>query len=199
MKHLALLATLTVAIATPASAQHFWLDVNGDGLCTSADVLSPSVTTVDVWVDTDTNQDGSPAACTTGSEGMTIGSYSIVITAPMGGVAYMVWGDYMGFNATSFGFQDNDCWITRIAPAYLPAGTYKLAALVVQVTGNPVLQFAASTTYDSAAVTGFTSQCAGADGDYLSALQTDFMGACGTSLPTPVHEMTWGQIKSLYR
>ena len=50
MKHglLALAAVIVLAIGAPASAQYMYIDVNGDGLNTSADVLSPSVTTVDI-------------------------------------------------------------------------------------------------------------------------------------------------------
>lgn len=200
MKHVGILPTLlTLAIAAPASAQHFWIDVNGDGTCTSADVLSPTVTSVDIWVDTDTNQDGTPALCAS-SGALSIHSYSIVITAPAGGVTYMVWGDYMNYGAVTFGFEGNDCWITRTSlNGDSPPGTYKLAQLVVIVTGNPVLQIASSTQYDTTAMTGFGSECSGSSADNTIRFPTDFSGACGTAFPTPVHEMTWGQIKAMYR
>lgn len=203
MKHLPIVSTfLALAIGAPASAsaQHFWLDVNGDGQCTSEDVLGPSVTAVDVWVDTDTNQDGSPAVCSTEGEALSINSYSIILSAPAGGVTFMVWTDFMSYSATSFGFVGNDCWVTRVTQAGAsPPGTYKLAQLVVMVTGNPVLQIVPSTSHDATAVTGFGSECAGANGDYVIRLQTDFTGACATSSPTPVSQTTWGQIKSMYR
>ena len=44
---LLLLASAFLGVATPAAAQFMFLDVNGDGACTSADILLSSVTSVE--------------------------------------------------------------------------------------------------------------------------------------------------------
>lgn len=49
-------------LAAPAVAQYMYLDTNGDSLHTAADVIAPmGVTTVDVWLRTDTDRDGTAA------------------------------------------------------------------------------------------------------------------------------------------
>src|SRR4051812_33965336 len=57
---------LLVALLAPASArgQYLFLDTDGDGVHTDADVVSPSGTThLDVWLDTCHDRDGSLQSC----------------------------------------------------------------------------------------------------------------------------------------
>ena len=48
-----------------SQAQYLWMDSNGDGVNTSADVMNANgtPTTVDVWINTSHNRDGSLAEC----------------------------------------------------------------------------------------------------------------------------------------
>jgi len=52
-----------LAIGAPAYSQYIFMDVNGDGACTSADILTSSTTTVDVWLNTNHNKDGTTVTC----------------------------------------------------------------------------------------------------------------------------------------
>ena len=68
MRTILLLAIGMVALAgfvPQAGAQYMYLDTNGDGANTSADLLAAngSPTTVDVWLRTNADRDGSPAIC----------------------------------------------------------------------------------------------------------------------------------------
>ena len=53
---------LWVCSVASGFAQHMYLDVNGDGKATELDILGPDQS-VDLWIETDRNRDGSsPAA-----------------------------------------------------------------------------------------------------------------------------------------
>ncbi|MGE5176148.1 MAG: hypothetical protein ACM3JJ_07190, partial [Hyphomicrobiales bacterium] len=56
---LPLLFLAVLATATPATAQYVYVDTNGDGICDSNDALSYGTWTIDVWIDTARNGDGS--------------------------------------------------------------------------------------------------------------------------------------------
>src|SRR5258705_8192217 len=75
--------------ARPAHAQYLYLDTNGDGVWSEADRLNANgtPTTVDAWINTNHNRDGSAAACNTvdGSIG-TWNSYAVNL-AVSGGTA----------------------------------------------------------------------------------------------------------------
>ena len=84
---------LCTCLATPASAQYMYLDTNGDGVNSSADVIAPSgATAVDVWLDTNRNRDGSPATCVSGDGPLSLAGYDLVLGAVDGTVT---WGDFM--------------------------------------------------------------------------------------------------------
>jgi hypothetical protein len=45
-------------------AQYMYLDSNGDGIHTAADEVNPAgPTTIEIWLNTAVNRDGSPAVC----------------------------------------------------------------------------------------------------------------------------------------
>lgn len=202
MKHglLALLAVGALAVAMPASAQYIYLDVNGDGACTTDDVLTPSVTSVDVWIDTNNNANGSVAACSDGTSAMTINSYTFILTAPTGNVTYGAWTDLMGFTVNLGGAQaGNDFWLGRGSGTAQAPGNYKLGTLAVTVSATSQLQIASSTTIDPTAITSFGSLCPGNEGDNTLKLGSDFQDACGTAAGVPTQKTTWGKIKDLYR
>src|SRR6266850_5794382 len=59
-------ALVLLAAAPAAYAQYIYLDSNRDGVCDGNDFLNITTDSVDVWVDTAHNRDGSPAVCSTG-------------------------------------------------------------------------------------------------------------------------------------
>jgi hypothetical protein len=200
MKHclLVLVAVVALAFGVPASAQYMYLDVNGDGLSTSADVLTSATTSVDVYMDTNSNGNGSVATCPTG-EALTINSYTFILRST-GGVTYGTWTDNMGFTVNLGGATaGNDYWTGRGSGTALAPGTYKLGTLAITVTGNPVINIMSSTSIDPVALTSFGSACPGQDFDNTMKLGLDWMDVTGTYPSTPVSKTTWGKIKDLYR
>lgn len=203
MKHgyiVVLVALLALATGVPASAQYMWLDVTGDGQCTSADVLGPSTTSVDVWLDTDSNADGSPATCVTADGDLTINSYGVVLNAPSGGVTYGTWTDNMGFEIDAgLGSDGNEFWVIRASATPQAPGTYKLGTLAITVTGNTSLAFLPLAQASPLSITHFGAQCSGFEFDNTMKYLSEWSDVCGTTAPTPVTETTWGKIKALYR
>lgn len=214
MKHglLALAAFLALAIGVPASAQYMYYDVDGDGLNTSADVLTPSTTGVDVWLATNkslsdvNNYDSAliDATCQTDPAPLTVNSYQIIMTAPSGGVTYGAWTDMMGFTIDAGNAQGgNDKVVGWASATSQPAGTYKLGHLALtSVTGNPTLTFAGATSLGGAIITGFGSNCGGIDFDntlkFMGPSGSDWTSIGPTRSTIPVTETTWGKIKNLY-
>ena len=209
MKHCLLVfaAVVALAIGVPASAQYMFLDVNGDAQCTSADVLTPSVTHVDVWLATNLNGNGSTAVCASG-ENLTINSYTFTLSSASGGVTYGAWTDNMGFTIAAGGPSSNstDYFIGRASATILPPGTYKLGSLAVTVTGSPTLSITKHSSVDNTSQTSFGSACSGQDfnntmryGENQDQIPPgDWNDVCGTASATPVSETTWGQIKKNY-
>jgi hypothetical protein len=210
MKHCLLVfaAVVALAIGVPASAQYMFIDVNGDGQCTSADVLTPSVTSVDIWLKTNVNGNGSLATCDTGDGNLTINSYTFVLSSGSGGVAYGAWTDNMTFSLAAGGPVSNstDYFIGRASAAIQPAGSYKLGSLAITVTGSPTLSIIKHSTVDNTSQTSFGTACSGHDfnntyrfGENADQIPPgDWSDVCGTASGTPVSETTWGKIKKNY-
>ena len=209
MKHalLVLAGAVVLAVGVPASAQYMWLDTNGDGICNSSDVLAPSITSIDVYLATNRNGDGTTATCPTG-EALTINSYTFVLSTGAGGVTYGAWTDAMGFSIAAGGPTSNstDYFIGRASATIQLPGTYKLGSLAVTVTGNPKLDILAHSTIDNTSQTSFGSRCEGQDfnntmryGENVDQVPPgDWNDVCGTFTPIPVSETTWGKIKKQY-
>ena len=206
MKHCLLVfaAVVALAIGVPASAQYMFIDVNGDGQCTSADVLTTSTTSVDVYLHTNLNADGSAAVCPTG-EDLTINSYTFILSAVGGTVGYVTWTDNMGFtiNANQFpngvGTAGNDVWVAKASGTISPEGSYRLGTLAVTPSAGARLEIHATSTIDGNAITSFGSACNGQDFDNTLKLPTDWTNICGTASATPATETTWGKIKNMYQ
>jgi hypothetical protein len=210
MKHglLVLAAVLALAIGVPASAQYMFIDVNGDGVNTTADVLTPSTTGVDIYLMTNmalsdpNNYDSAvvPSTCNNGPYPLTINSYTIILTAPNGGVTYGAWHDNMNFTIdVGNGKAGNDDLIGWAAATILNPGTYKLGHLDLTVSGsNSYITFAAATSISPTAITSFGSQCIGLDFDNTMKYPQDWTSIGPTRSGIPVTETTWGKIKSLY-
>jgi hypothetical protein len=217
MKHCLLLfaGVLIFGISVPVSAQYMWIDANGDGIngCTTPgnpaddEVLTPLVTSIDIYLSTNMNMDGSAATCASG-EALTINSYTFVLSSGAGGVAYGEWSDAMGFSIAAGGPASNsiDYFIGRASATIMPPGTYKLGTMAVTVTGAPVLSIVAHSSVDPTSQTSFGSQCQGQGfnntmryGENVDQVPPgDWNDVCGVLITDAVSETTWGQIKKQY-
>jgi len=175
----ALFALLT--LGGNAAAQSIWIDTNGDGVNTSADVVAPSgATTIDVWLRTDQDAGGNPAACASNDGALTLSSYSVVLRASNGTVS---WGTVTNripqFTPLPSASDGSELEFAYSGTAQ-PAGPYRLASLSATVaTGTPAIAFAAQGTLDNSYVTGFGSTCSGTDLDNVIKLGVDFTDAAG--------------------
>src|SRR5437762_1617301 len=76
-------------LARPAAAQYMYLDSNGDGVHDANDRMNKSAPTpVDVWLDTDSNRDGSAGVCDFGSGALDMSHYEFVLHAVGGTVTW---------------------------------------------------------------------------------------------------------------
>src|SRR6185295_6837728 len=121
-----LVAVAALLVSAPAYSQYFFLDSNGDGLNHMSgiglpiDVLNSSVTSVDVYVITDKNRDGSTAICSS-AEPFTINQYEFTLhTTGSGSVTFNSWTDNMGFTFGltlcgdgSFCTGGGDVWVAK--------------------------------------------------------------------------------------
>jgi hypothetical protein len=215
MKHSLLLLGVVAAltIGAPAYSQYIYMDVNGDGVCTSADALTSSVTGADIWWNTNHNRDGSTAICTVNPAApLDIFSYGLLLHfAGSGSVTYTGFTNFMD---TAHGISVNftnldplrtagaDMSISYAAPpgVKVAPGLYRIGRVSITVSGTPVMTFAILPA-DPAFVpfTGFGSTCDGSAFGSTVALGYDYNDACGTAPGTPTESTTWGKIKQLYR
>lgn len=202
---LILIAVLSLsAPGGSARAQSMFLDVNGDGRGDASDVLTPGVTSVDVYLDTTRNGDGSSAVCTDGHEPLSISSYTLILEWEPAGegssLKYGAWSDNMGFTVRAGGAQAGRMfWVARAAPYYLAPGLHLLGSLEVKVTGSPVLRFLSWTPADDTALTSFGSPCGGRDFDHTIKLGQEFVDARGTSPAEAGPRTAWRVLRELYR
>ena len=110
---LAALAAIAASLAFPATsaqAQYMYLDANGDGVHTRADVLSSTgVTSVDVWLVTNENRDGTLAACAESPTAqLSIISYEFILLADGGTVKYDGFQNRITEFTYSFGTHQDD-------------------------------------------------------------------------------------------
>jgi hypothetical protein len=192
-------AVLALAVGVPASAQYMYIDENGDGVCNSDDIIDNTTTSVDVWLATNKNRDGSDALCPTG-EDLSLISYSFILRSS-GGLTYGTWVDAVGFGVNlGTGQAGNDRWVARGTGTPIPPDTYKLGTQNVTVSaGTPVLSIVTNTSAATSVRTTFGSVCPGTMGDNTMRLTVEWNDICGTASGTPVTETTWGKIKALYR
>ncbi len=209
-RFLLLLGAVAILVAAPAFAQYVYLDVNGDGVCNGNDILNSTITSVDVWFDTNHDAAGNPTTCPSGDP-LSIFSYEFILhQVGSGTVAYgAMTNDFptatvnlgLGSNSTDY---HNGFGGTTIEPP----GKYKVATLAITVTGLPQLQVVPETSLSGTFLTAFGSSCPGLDFDGTIKLGPnpggttgpgDFTSACGTAPSTPVRTTTWGAIKNLYK
>ncbi len=209
-RFLLLLGVAALLVAAPAFAQYMYLDVNKDGVCTSADALISSTTSVDLWLNTNHDANGTLVTCSDGTSQMTINSYEFILRASGSGtVTYGAFTNARSEMNVQVGPSGaggtTDYWIGFGGSTIDPPGLYKLGTLAITVTGTPQLSIVGSTSINALANTSFGSQCPGNDLDNTLKLvgttngTGDWTDVCGTAAPTPVKVTTWGAIKNLYK
>ncbi len=95
-------AVIVLVAAHTAAAQYMYLDANGDGVHTSADVVPASGSaTFDIWLKTDENRDGSRPVCSRDStSALTINSYTFLLRVRNGTVT---WSNFVNRMPTAGG------------------------------------------------------------------------------------------------
>lgn len=159
-----------VSYAARTSAQHIFLDVDGDGVQTNHDVLSAQTTSVDVWLQTDQDRSGAQSMLRDGNgQSPSINSYQFILRASDGEIE---WGEFTNLQATMavpFGprHSKTDYYHGYGGQQSLPPGTYKLGRLSVRVlSGQPRVEFATRTSLWGVARTAFGSRVSGFNGDH---------------------------------
>jgi hypothetical protein len=176
---------LVLGTAAPAIAQYIYIDTNGNMTHDAADGVSSTGTThADVWLNTATNRDGSPAACADSS----LNSYEFILTAVGGTVA---WGTYVSAIGGSEvpvlgGSNPTEYHIVFVSVGRFPPGLYKLGSLDLSIaSGSPCLQFAESSTMSPCDGTSFGSKCPGSRFDNTIRLGSDWFDSDATCRSTP--------------
>lgn len=210
MKHCLLLLGVValLAVGAPAYSQYIFMDVDANGVCNTDDVLSDTVTSVDIYLDTNHNAVGGVITCGDGVSALDMFGYSVILHGSgAGSVSYTGWTNNMTYGGTwapleAYRVSGSDASLSYIAPAgAAPAGLYKIGSIGVSVSGTPTLSFLLdnSTLGGGTPITGFGSDCSGSSAAFTQVLGIDFTDACGTSSGTDASPTTWGTIKNLYR
>lgn len=165
----ALALTVLVTAAPAARAQYLYLDSNGNGVHDSGDRLATngSPTTVDLWLVTDHNRDGSIATCDVGSEPLSMHDYYFNLQAAGGSVSYSGFVTHVG-NITFPVFDPGDG--VRYANGQggntlFPPGTYRLATLTITGTGGTPTVSIVDRVTGSAQITDFGTGASGCFGN----------------------------------
>ena len=206
-KSLLLLGVIAaLAIGAPAHSQYIFMDVNGDAANTSADLLTSSITSVDVYLDTNHKKDGTVVTCIQNPpQPMDFFSYDMVVhTSGTGSVSLTSYTNsasgFTQLNALTVAGSDAGVGYTAPIGGNLAPGRYKLGTFAVTVTGTPRLTFVGLSNNPSIPSfgTGFGSSCDASDFANTEVLGTDFFDGDGTAAGTPINTTTWGKIKQLY-
>lgn len=155
--------------AHPARGQYIFADTNRDGLSSSQDQLAAvGPSNVDIWLQTNTNRDGSPVRLATGAPPLTILGYEFVLAAVGGTVT---WGRYTNLQPTMylpFGplVNESEVYVGYLGTVSLPPGKYNLGTLAVTVkSGAPRLEFRPRSSIYAGVLTAFASKNPGKDDD----------------------------------
>jgi hypothetical protein len=168
-----LLIVFATSVLCPTAfshAQYLFLDTNADGHRDVTDRLKASgITTVDLWIQTAANRDGSRAACLSKDPlPVSIFSYEFILHASGGTIE---WGPYKNYLPTAnFTFGElksaTDFYTGYAVETPLPPGKHKLGTLSVRVlSGSPTIQLASKAPLWHWVGTSFGSRNPGKDGD----------------------------------
>ncbi len=188
------LGALFCLFAGPASAQYIYLDTNGDGVHSSADLLQPNgtPTTVNAYINTNHNRDGSLATCDTGDGDLGMwNSYAVNLKAAGGTVTFSNFVNQQpGFNLTCVGvgvdfLTSGDEMTSCRATATSTAGGLQqmFTVTVTGQSGTPSIQVIPLGTL-SPNFTSFGTPCSAHDFDNTYKLGNDFFDADGAA-PAP--------------
>lgn len=160
-----------MAALTPAggSAQYTYLDSNGNGIPDAGDRLRSCTTRIDVWLNTSTNRDGSPASCGFGSGALSMSHYEFVLHAVGGTV---IWGPMTnlvpGFtvnlardsrDSTAAVYYHNG-WSTTSSVTAMPPGLRHVATLSATIaTGSPRIDIIARHPSNGTGRTSYGTEC----------------------------------------
>jgi PKD repeat protein len=162
-----LLTIVAVAgFAREAGAQYMYLDTNGNGVHDTGDRLNANgtPTTVDLYVRTNQNRDGSTAVCDTGDGPLTINVYWINLMAAGGTVTYSGFVNRQPTMTAAFGELNPDGVRYKNgfggAPQLAP-GLYRCCTLTITgMTGSPRIDIVDAVS-GSPDFTGFGTSCSG--------------------------------------
>ncbi len=209
-RFLLLLGVASLLVAAPAFAQYMYLDANNDGVCNDLDALTSANTSIDVWLNTNHDKNGTLVTCSDGTSQMTINSYEFILRAS--GTGTVTYGAFTNLRSEmtvqvgpSGAGGTTDYWIGFGGATINPPGLYHLGTLAITVTGSPELSIVGATSINPLANTSFGCQCPGNDFDNTLKLvgttngTGDWTDVCGTASGTPVRVTTWGAIKNLYK
>lgn len=193
---IALLAALAAPVGG-AHAQFMYLDANGDGAWSQSDRLNPNgtPTTVDVWIRTNVNKDGSPGVCPTADGALTINSYVVNLAVTGGTASFSGLVNQQGSMTTAlepFVSNATEMTVGFGGGIILPPGDYRLFTVVVTpLTGTPSLTIIRPSGLQTFDLTSFGSACTGNDFDNTMKLGSDWfdvegLGAAFLSTNPPV-------------
>jgi hypothetical protein len=174
-----------VAGASTAAAQYMYLDANGDGIHTPADVFPTSGTvTFDVWLKTNENRDGSTPVCSRNPDSpFTINSYTFLLLVRNGTVA---WGGSVNRmpDLTIWLMPDSsstEYYAGWASGTIHPPGTYRLASVTATIaSGMPSVSIAANPAgISGSAITSFGCNCEAVDYDNTMKLGIDWFDVEG--------------------
>jgi len=164
------IASLVVGVfavlsATPVHAQYMYLDSNGNGVHDVGDRLRTCPTTVDIWLNTTQNRNGTAATCAFGTGDLDLGHYEFVLQAVGGTVTYgAMTNQVSGFG----GSLARDIRDTN-GPVYYHNGSFgstvaggliKLATMTIKIdTGSPRIDIISKHPANGTGRTSFGSQC----------------------------------------
>jgi hypothetical protein len=174
---------LGLSFSTPAFAQYMYLDSNSDGIHTTADAVnSGGPTTIDVWLDTQHNRDGSLAVCYPDTtQPLTIFSYVFSLRTTNGTASWSGFVNRQSTMTTGFGEHSSSTEYENGfgGQTFLPAGRYFLATIVMTIqSGTPSVDIVPSVS-GSFDMTSFGSGCFGVDFDNTLKLGTDWQDVNG--------------------
>ncbi len=156
-----LIAALMLCFLVPrANAQYMYLDSNGDGVHTKADVVRRKGTTrIAVWLITDRNRDGTKVSCSTEA---TLTGFRLRLSAGNGTVR---WGTFapdppVGTNYEAQPLDSFSCAAWYALPTSLPAGKHRLGTVTLAVVrGTPSVAILPAPPEYPAQGTRFFSGC----------------------------------------
>src|SRR6185295_701748 len=180
---------LFLSVTSPAFAQYMFLDSNGDGVNDASDRIEPDgPTTIDIWVDTSTNRDGSPATCDADpASRLTINQWEVVLRAVGGTLRWGPLDNNLPISENPACFADaadttDPVWYHNGWGGYriLDPGRYLVGRLRVEVaTANPAILIMPYNPSQPTDISSFGSRCSGRDLDNTYKLGRDWQDADG--------------------